>query len=531
VSWILGQNSLKTADIDHVVFPHLISPIDYAVSYGTHHSVRHAIFHYANVLVPRSIIGSHALVKPYVGFFRGQRKNTVMRLAKENGFHSGRVTQVEHHASHAYGALYGAGFHREGAPVLVFTLDGSGDGISGRVSLWDKDKGMTTLHENPSFHSVGELFSRVTQFLGMKAGEHEYKLMGMAPYVPDDKSERAFRRFLSYLDFDPSTGGFVNRKYFGQAMLDVLRKDFAFERFDNICAGIQRHYEHAVTRWVRHWAQKTGIRSAVFGGGCFMNVKCNMLIAAFDEFDRVYFSPSAGDESTAVGAAYKVAAEIEKDVKPLESLYLGPSFSDAEVEAALQAHAPELQWERHEDVERKVAELLRDGHIVGRFRGPAEWGARALGGRSILCRADDLGIIHRLNKSIKSRDFWMPFAASILEEDADRYIVNPKQLSAPHMILTFDTTPEARKDIAAGLHPFDHTCRPQLVSADANPSYHRLLEHFKELTGFSGLLNTSFNLHGSPIVGTPEDAVRTLMGSGLDAVAIENYVVRRKAAQ
>lgn len=532
VRWILGENALRPGDIDHVVFPHIISPIDFARTYGTHYSPRHVLFHFANIFMPRTLIGSNKLIGPYIRAFRGVRRSTIRRYAGKYGFDHKRIRQVEHHDTHGYGALYGSGFHLDGGPVLVFTLDGSGDGISGRVAVWDKEKGMATLHEDSSFHSVGELYSRVTQFLGMKAGEHEYKLMGMAPYVPDDKSEPAFRRFLSYLDFDPATGGFVNRKYFGQAILPVLKKDFSFERFDNVCAGIQRHYEHVVTRWVRHWAKNTGIRTAVFGGGCFMNVKCNMLIAAFDELDKVYFTPSSGDESTAVGAAYKVAADVgEKEIKPLESLYLGPRFEDAEVGATLKGYEADLLWEKHDDIERKVAELLRDGHIVGRFRGPAEWGARALGGRSILCRADDLRIIHRLNKSIKSRDFWMPFAASIIEEDAERYILNPKRLAAPHMILTFDTTDKAREEIAAGLHPFDHTCRPQLVSKKANPSYYRLLQHFRELTGFSGLLNTSFNLHGFPIVGSPEMAMRTLLDSGLDFVAIESFLVRRKPQQ
>ncbi|MGH2395916.1 MAG: carbamoyltransferase C-terminal domain-containing protein, partial [bacterium] len=326
---------------------------------------------------------------------------------------------------------------------------------------------------------------------------------------------------------DSTTGQIVNKKYYGPYLLKSFQKEFYGERFDNICAGIQRQFEHVVIQWVRYWAKRTGIRRAVFGGGSFMNVKANMLISELDEFDSVYFCPSSSDESTALGAAYKVALEKgERSVEPLICIYKGPAFSSDYVETVLQRYQGRIEWERAPDIEKKTAELLAAGKIVARFRGPAEWGARALGGRSILCRADDMKIIHRLNKAIKMRDFWMPFAASILEEDACRYIRNPKNIPGPFMMLTYRTTEVARNEIIAGLHPFDHTCRPQLVSKETNSGYHKLLTYFKELTGYSGLLNTSFNLHGFPVVGTPEIAVQTLLSSRLDYLALEDFLVK-----
>lgn len=528
IRWIMEINNFTFDEIDYIGFPHVVSPVEFELVYGQHYSFRHVIFHIFNLTVPSFIAGSRKFVYPYLTLSKGFRKNTLKKYSKMLGFDINKVCQVEHHVSHGYAALYGSGFVQKRKPVLIFTMDGSGDGYSSRVAQWDTDKGYRILHETTSFHSVGELYSRVTQFLGMKVGEHEYKLMGMSPYVPEEKSEKAFRKFLEYIDFD-SKGGFVNTKYYGNEMINVFRKDFAFERFDNICAGIQRHFEHVVSKWVRYWARKIGIRTAVFGGGCFMNVKCNMLISEFEEFDEVFFCPSCGDESSAFGAAYRIAEKMgEKEIYPLKSLYLGSTFNDHEVEETIIKHRNALEWERCSDIEKRVAELLRDGNIIGRFKGPAEWGARALGGRSILCRADDLKIIHRLNKSIKSRDFWMPFAASIIEEDSDIYIINPKKIPSPYMNLSFKTTERAQNDIAAGIHPFDHTCRPQFVSRETSPDYYRLLKEFKELTGLSGLLNTSFNLHGYPIVGSPEMAIRTLLDSKLDYIALESFLVRRK---
>ena len=254
-----------------------------------------------------------------------------------------------------------------------------------------------------------------------------------------------------------------------------------------------------------------------------------MLITELDEFDNVFFCPSSGDESTSLGAAYRVAEEKgENDIKPLDSIKVGPKFDNHYIESTLGKYNDKIEWKKYSDIEKKVAELIAAGLIIARFKGSAEWGARALGGRSILCRADELKIIHRLNKSIKMRDFWMPFAASILKEDAEKYIINPKHIPAPFMVLSFHTTEVAYKEIPAGLHPFDHTCRPQLVNKEMNPSYHRLLTYFKEITGFSGLLNTSFNLHGYPIVGTPEMAIDTLLKSNLDYLALENFLIKPK---
>ncbi|MBI3967568.1 MAG: carbamoyltransferase, partial [Chloroflexi bacterium] len=213
---------------------------------------------------------------------------------------------------------------------------------------------------------------------------------------------------------------------------------------------------------------------------------------------------------------------------PLTSLYLGNEISDAEAEAALVERAKHLEWTRHEDIERVAAKLIADHKIVGRVAGRMEWGARALGNRSILAHPSDLGNVRRLNAAIKMRDYWMPFAPSLLYERRHDYTENPRNLDAPTMTQAFRSTPLAQRELIAALHPSDLTCRPQFVRADQNPGYHHLLSCFQELTGIGGVLNTSLNLHGEPIVCSADDALNTLLNSGLDHLTLGQYLVSKR---
>ncbi|MCP3928836.1 MAG: carbamoyl transferase, partial [Bacteroidetes bacterium] len=178
------------------------------------------------------------------------------------------------------------------------------------------------------------------------------------------------------------------------------------------------------------------------------------------------------------------------------------------------------------DIEKRCAQLLADGQIVARCKGKMEFGARALGNRSILADPGSWQTIHVINAMIKQRDFWMPFAPSMLAEYADDYIVNPKGIKAPHMILSFDSKKEILPEIIAAVHPYDGSCRPQVVEKEMNPDYHRLIDMYRELTGKAVVLNTSFNLHGFPVVYSPKDALDVFDKSGLKYLALENVLVQ-----
>jgi len=528
LEWIVSEFCIGLDEMDAIIIPHLVQPIDFAKTFSSHYSYRHLALHVLSHAVPRRVLGAAKLVDPYVSLFRGYRNGVVRGYCATHGIEPARLHRQEHHAAHRYAALYGAGYPQRGEAALVFTLDGSGDGLSGTVARWDPDQGHELLSKRSSYHSLGDLYSQITQLLGLRPGEHEYKVMGMAPYVRPEHSAPAYAVLCSYMRLN-SRGEVVNDAAFGKAMLARLRRDLRDERFDNIAAATQRHFEDIVIAWIKHWLTKTGLNRAAFGGGCFMNARANMLIAELPELSEAFFLPSCGDESTALGGAYYLAETLGEAVPaPLADLYLGPAHGEDEVVRALEAADSQITTRRIDDIEAAVAKLLAEGMIVGRFSGRSEWGARALGQRSILCRADSAANVSKLNKAIKMRDFWMPFAASLLEENAEQYLYPIAGVTGSYMTMTYKTTPLAQNHLIAGLHPFDHTCRAQVVSQETSPSFHRLLTEFKRLTGIGGLLNTSFNLHGAPIVGAPATALDTLLNSDMDCLALGNYLVTKR---
>jgi carbamoyltransferase len=301
-------------------------------------------------------------------------------------------------------------------------------------------------------------------------------------------------------------------------------------RFDAIAGGVQQFTEHVLATWVQRCVRTTGIRRVAVSGGTFMNVKASKVLAELREVDELFVYPSPGDESNAMGAAYAVYARHAGVAKmgPLGDVYWGPGFGDDEARRALEGFrfsAP-VRWTRPPCIERRVAELLAEGTVVARMCGRDEFGARALGNRSILANPSRPDVVRRINEAIKARDFWMPFAPALLEHRAADYLVKPKPMRSPHMMLSFDTTDRAA-EIAAAIHPCDRTARPQEVSAASNPRFHRLLVEFERLTGIGGVLNTSFNLHGFPIVSTPEDGLDVLDRSGLTHLALGDWLVEK----
>jgi carbamoyltransferase len=306
-------------------------------------------------------------------------------------------------------------------------------------------------------------------------------------------------------------------------------------RFDWIAGAIQKLTEEVLVKWIQRAIETTGIRNVCLGGGVFMNVKANSQIMYETPVEELRICPSAGDESTAIGSAYhgyKMLCEqnsIEFNPRPIPNLYLGPSYCEEEIGSAIEETGLRKKYivESIEDMTDQVAGLLAKGKIVARFSGRMEFGARALGNRSILADPSNMEIVKVLNKQIKQRDFWMPFAPTILEERQHDYIQNPKQIEAPHMVLAFNTNRLAWKELRAALHPYDNTCRPQILNEHSNKEYYDLVKKFEAITGIGGILNTSFNLHGEPIVCSPKDAIQTFENSGLGYLALGNFLISK----
>jgi carbamoyltransferase len=244
----------------------------------------------------------------------------------------------------------------------------------------------------------------------------------------------------------------------------------------------------------------------------------------------MYVFPSCGDESNSVGAAVWLAAQSGEEVKPLGGIYYGEPITDEEAQVSLEtvaAKGARLRFHYSANIERHTAERLAEGKIVARANGAAEFGARALGNRSILARADSPVAVRVINQMVKNRDFWMPFAPSVLAERATDYYDKPKPVASPYMMFAFHSRPEKRAAFAAAQHPYDFTTRPHEVYADHNPYYHRLLSDYNDITGEGIVLNTSFNLHGEPIVHRAADAVDVFLRSGLEHMALANWWVEK----
>jgi carbamoyltransferase len=265
------------------------------------------------------------------------------------------------------------------------------------------------------------------------------------------------------------------------------------------------------------------------GGGVFMNVKANQKISQIKEVEDIFIFPSCGDESLSLGACWLNYYEIEKEKTEIKHIYLGGKFSNDIIKDEIDRFkfSDKIKIEHHKNIEFEIAEKLSKNKVIARFYGKMEWGARALGNRSILANPSSWQNVEKINSMIKMRDFWMPFAPSIIFEDHKKYLVNDKNFFSPYMMLAYNTTDTAQNEISAAIHPRDKTARAQLVTRHINPEYYTIIQNFKKLTGISAVLNTSFNLHGFPLVYNPIDALNVFNKSGLEFLAINDYLISK----
>ncbi len=466
--------------------------------------------------------------------FERRRQERVKEVCDHLEIDAGRVAFLDHHLCHVAAAYYTSPYAHEGKPVLGLTCDGSGDNLAGSVSVC-RDGRIERLASISRHASIGKVYSRVTMLMGMTPWEHEYKIMGLAPYADRERADRAAEPLRGLLRISDDglrieQAGELSMNYCYQ----YLREVFEAKRFDVIAGAVQLFTEEMLTKWIASCIRETGIADIVCGGGVFMNVKANMLIAQLPEVASMYVMPSAGDESLSIGAClwryHERRGAPDGAERPLDSLYLGGGFGRAEERAAIEAELKGCDVEILEtpDVDTLTADYLADGKTVARCRGRMEWGARALGNRSILSSAHDRQVVTRINDAIKQRDFWMPFAPSIREESAGRYIDDPKDLRPYYMTHAFPAKRQGYADLTAASHPRDRTIRPQVVTREANPDYHRLITRFEERTGRGVVLNTSFNLHGFPIVNSPADAIRVMKRSDLEYLALGHFMIRKR---
>jgi carbamoyltransferase len=468
----------------------------------------------------------HSINRLLINFLHKRRDmEETIGILKELGIENKEILFVEHHFAHAACAYYQRPWDDE---TLVLTLDGAGDGLCASVNI-GHDSTIERIASTTAYNSPSNVFySEITGYLGLKRWDHEYKVMGMAPYGIAEDCIDEIGKIVRVnpkkpLEFENTIGAYVIY------VQKKLRKMLAEKRFDNISAATQKHFEDILADWVRNAIEETGLSKICCGGGAFLNVKANKVLRELEEVDNIFFYPAAGDEGIAVGAAmegYYRSCERE-GTKPnrekLGPIYYGMEYDNDYIKDVLKRTGWIEKAEYVDDIEEEVGEFITNNKVIALFNGRVEWGPRALGNRSILADPRDLRVIGKLNFAVKQRDFWMPFTPSILEERAEDYLLDYR--FAPYMIEAFDTNEKADEIIAA-LHPRDKTARPQIVNS-WTPNYKKILKTFEGITGVGGVLNTSFNLHGYPIVGTPEIALWTFENSELNGLAIGNWLVRK----
>lgn len=464
-------------------------------------------------------------------FYQGFRKRAI---CDHLGISPEKVKFVNHHRAHAYYAYYASPIKKDDETVLVLTADAWGDGLNATVSLAQGTK-MQLLKSCDNFQG-GRLYRSMTLLLGMKPDEHEYKVMGLAAYAKPDYYQGPYEVF-NHTQYVDGLGFAYHLK--PPDLYVYFRDRLEGYRFDAVAGALQQYTEEILTDWTRNCLVQTGATRVVFGGGVGMNVKAMMQLARLPEVEDLFVCPSPSDESLAIGAAYAATHDHLESLglntagvlQPMADAYLGIEASDAEVREVVLAFRQHPDYAVHEEADsRYLSERLAEGKILGRCVGRGEFGARALGNRSIVADPRQPGVIKRINEGVKSRDFWMPFAPTILAERADDYLIKRKQMKAPYMTMAFETSPLAQREIIASLHQADLTCRPQILERKHNPSYYDLIDNFQDVTGVGGVLNTSFNLHGEPIVQTPADAARVFKESGLDLLQLGDFVIEKATA-
>ncbi|HEV7731320.1 MAG TPA: carbamoyltransferase [Candidatus Binatia bacterium] len=468
----------------------------------------------------------------------------------------GEVLFTEHHESHAASAFYPSPF----LEAAVLTLDGVGEWATSSYGV-GRENSLELLAELHYPHSLGMLYSAFTYYTGFKVNSGEYKVMGLAPYGEPRFVERIFDQVVELREdgsfkldmryFDYLHGLTMTSRTFDELFEGPPRKPESplTQREMDIAASVQKVTEEIMLRMARHVHRETGMANLCLAGGVALNCVGNGRLLREGPFERIWIQPAAGDAGGALGVAlaihHKVLGEPRRPRSEGDSMrgsYLGPSYSDAEAAAYLDAVG--AVYERLDDATLvdRVAQLLADEKIVGWHQGAMEFGPRALGGRSILGDPRSTKMQSVMNLKIKYRESFRPFAPSVLREHVAQWF--ELDVDSPYMLIVADVRPEHRIPMTAeqqqlfGIEKLnvprstipavthvDYSARIQTVHAETNPRYHALLTRFHALTGCPVLVNTSFNVRGEPIVNTPEDAYRCFMRTEMDHLVVGSFVL------
>ncbi len=469
-----------------------------------------------------------------------------------------RLLFSEHHLSHAASAFFPSPF--ESAAVL--TMDGVGEWTTTSLAVGSGNK-LSVQKEIHFPHSLGLLYSAITYYTGFKVNSGEYKVMGLAPYgepkyadlikdhLIDIKDDGSFALDMSYFNY--CTGLTMTNERFDALFGGPPRKQESTltQREMDLAASVQAVMEEVVIKLAKGVAKSTGERNLCLAGGVALNCVANGKLLREKVFDRIWIQPAAGDAGGSIGAAlgayHIMLNQPRKVVESLDGMkgsYLGPEFSQHDISVSLLRCGAIFRTLTDDEVIEQTAQALVDGKAVGWMNGRMEFGPRSLGGRSIIADARSPAMQKLLNLKVKYRESFRPFAPSVLREDVSKWF--EMDIDSPYMLLVADVVKDKRREmteeekalfgidklnvprseIPAVTH-VDYSARVQTVHEQTNPRYYQLIKRFKELTGCSVLVNTSFNVRGEPIVCSPEDGFKCFMGTELDVLVVGNVLLHK----
>lgn len=448
--------------------------------------------------------------------------------------YQGDILMIEHHLSHAASSFLVSPFQE----AAILTIDGVGEWATATYGV-GKDNQIEIFKELKFPHSLGLLYNAFTYYLGFQVNSDEYKVMGLAPYGKPVYYDLIMKELISLKD----DGSFqVNMKYFaydyGLKMTNAnFEKLFGLpvrnssepiqKKHQDLAASIQKVTEEIMLKMANSLYQQTNLKNLCLAGGVALNCVANGRILRETEFENIFIQPAAGDAGGAVGVAAYIYNSLLNNQRNFvwQDAFLGPEYTDSEIKKFLQQNQINFKEYAQEELIKYTAKLLAEDKVMGWFQGRMEFGPRALGNRSILADPRKPENKDRVNKKIKFREEFRPFAPAILEEKVSEYFeIN---CPSPYMLLVAQVKLEKKDKIPAVVH-IDGSARIQTVNRKQNALFYDLLKEFEKSTTCPVLLNTSFNLKGEPIVCTPQDAYLTFIRSGLDYLIMGNCVLDKK---
>lgn len=471
-----------------------------------------------------------------------EKLRVVKTLKKKLGYRHG-VLFIDHHLSHAASTFLASPFKE----AAIVTLDGVGEWTTTTYGIGQGND--ITLNKELRFpHSIGLLYSTITAYLGFSVNNSEYKVMGLSPYGNMDRNSNPYyKKLLQVIDIKTDGSFHFDMSYFkfhwsdrmpSQKLCQLLggpirqpKLEDVNQRHSDIAAALQMITEDIITKILNHVFQITGQDNLVMAGGVALNSVYNGKILKSTPFKNIWLQPNASDGGTSIGVAHYIYNTLlnRPRAQALSHTYLGPEFKTKEVKTFLDNNKIKYTtFINDEELINKTANLIYNNNVIGWFQKGMEWGPRALGARSILANPANPEAKELLNTKVKHRERFRPFAPVVCEDDALKYFAcdNPVPEPTDYMLMVYPIIKEWQKKIPSVTH-VDGSGRLQTIRRNRNPLYYDLIKKFGELSSIPILINTSFNIRGEPIVCTPYDAYKCMMGTGIDYLVMDKFLIQR----